>query len=87
MSLLDIVAALIEERGRIDRAIEVLGGPSPRRGGRPPKNPTAIVATATPSTDGRRRGMSPAARKALSAKLRAAWARRKKAASAEAKKS
>ena len=56
-----IVALLIAERDRLNRAIEVLQGPIKRRG-RPPKNPTALAtAVALPDSKPRRgrRGMSP----------------------------
>src|SRR5712691_5866330 len=49
-----VVALLVAERERLNRAIEALQGPLKRRG-RPPKNPGAIaIATALP-----RRGRSP----------------------------
>jgi hypothetical protein len=73
MSIEQILALLISERDRLNRAIEALGTPVKRRG-RPPKNPLA-AATAAPK---KRSGMSPAKRKAQSARMKAYWAKRKK---------
>ena len=39
-----IVQLLIQERDRLNRAIEALNGSTRKRRGRPPKNPLAIVA-------------------------------------------
>jgi hypothetical protein len=72
-----IVALLIAERDRITRAIEALQGP--KRRGRPPKNPlaaAAALATAAPAK--KRGGMSAAARKAQSERMKAQWAKRRK---------
>jgi hypothetical protein len=76
-----ILALLIAERDKLNRAIEALQGPSRRRG-RPPKNPlTAIPIAAanlaSPETK-KRRGMSAAARKAQGARMKAYWAKRRK---------
>jgi hypothetical protein len=86
-----ILAALVEERDKLSRAIEVLGGTTPRRG-RPPKNPTPSsngAGVATPAPAHKRRGhMSPAARKAQSARMKRFWAaKRRKGAAGTAKKS
>lgn len=75
-----IVSLLVAERDRLNRAIEVLQGPTKRRG-RPPKDLAAVVAQTTepaPSTNGRRSGMTAAARKAQSQRMKAYWAKRKK---------
>jgi len=70
-----IVALLVAERDKLNRAIEALQGPAKRRG-RPPKNPDAVAAVgAVPA--GKRRGMSAAARKAQSARMKAYWAKRR----------
>jgi hypothetical protein len=78
MSTEHIIALLISERDKLNRAIEALGTPVKRRG-RPPKNPltamTEAVETAAPK---KRRGLSPAKRKAQSERMKAYWARRKK---------
>jgi hypothetical protein len=72
-----IVALLVAERDRITRAIEALQGT--KRRGRPPKNPLAAPATATPAAPKKRRGgMSAAARKAQSERMKAQWAKRRK---------
>jgi hypothetical protein len=78
MSTEHIVALLISERDKLNRAIEALGTTVKRRG-RPPKNPlTAVTATAAPPASKKRRGLSPAKRKAQSERMKAYWARRKK---------
>jgi hypothetical protein len=73
-----IVALLVAERDRISRAIEALQGP--KRRGRPPKNPLAVLAALpTPvSAKKKRGGMSAAARKAQSERMKARWAKRRK---------
>jgi hypothetical protein len=73
-----IVALLIGERDKLNRAIEALGTPVKRRG-RPPKNPfTAVTAPAEIPAPKKRRGLSPAKRKAQSERMKAYWAKRKK---------
>ena len=74
-----IVGLLISERDKLNRAIEALGTPVKRRG-RPPKNPIAGAATAMAATSApkKRRGLSPAKRKAQSERMKAYWAKRKK---------
>jgi hypothetical protein len=72
-----IVALLVAERDRITRAIEALQGT--KRRGRPPKNPlAALVSSAKPASSKKRRGMSAAARKAQSERMKAQWAKRRK---------
>lgn len=71
-----IVALLIAERDRLNRAIEALQGPVRRRG-RPPKNPD-VIATATAVPRRARKGMSKAARKAQSDRMKKYWAARRK---------
>jgi hypothetical protein len=70
-----ILALLISERDKLNRAIEALGTPVKRRG-RPPKNPLAVAVTA--HTKSKRRGMSPAKRKEQSERMKAYWAKRRK---------
>ena len=84
MDTQQIVSALIAERDRLNRAIEALQGPTKRRG-RPPKNQFGIsmVPAPAPSTNGHKRGMSAAARKAQSRRMKAFWQKKRK----EAKKS
>jgi len=67
MDLRDIIAQLQAERGRLDQAIAALEGSAPRRG-----RPSKAV------TGGKRRVMSVAARKRISAAMRARWAVRKR---------
>jgi len=66
MDLEGIVTQLRAERNRLDQAIAALEGTAPRRG-RPPK----------PLAGGKRRVMSAAARKRISAAMKARWAARK----------
>jgi hypothetical protein len=70
-----IVALLVAERDKLNRAIEALQGTKKR--GRPPKNmaPVTASARATPTP---RKGMSAAARRAHSLRMKAYWAKRKK---------
>jgi len=79
MSIEHILALLISERDKLNRAIEALGTPVKRRG-RPPKNPLAAAATtaAVKTAPKKRSGMSAAKRKAQSERMKAYWAKRKK---------
>jgi len=73
-----ILTLLISERDKLNRAIAALGAPAPRRG-RPPKAsaiPAAVVPAAAPVR--KRKPMTAAQKKALSVKMKAAWAKRKK---------
>jgi len=73
----DILPLLIAERDRLNRALEALQGTVKRRG-RPPKNPlAALVPTASAPP---RKGISAAARKALSERMKKYWAKHRKAA-------
>ena len=77
MSTDHIVALLIAERDRLNRAIEALQGPVKRRG-RPPKNALAsVVAEAAPTPARKKRAFSAAQRKAQGEKMKAYWKRRK----------
>ena len=78
MPMSDILAAIIAERDRLDRAIAILQEPNRRHG----------TASTTKTIAGSRQGhMSAAARKAQSARMKAFWqAKRKKAAATAAKK-
>jgi hypothetical protein len=69
-----IVALLISERDKLNRAIEALGTPVKRRG-RPPKN--ALTAVAGPAA--RKYKRSADQRKAHAERMKAYWAKRKKA--------
>jgi hypothetical protein len=70
-----IVALLIAERDRLNRAIEALQGPIKRRG-RPPKN----LVTTNPGPVPKKRGrtFTAAQRKAQAKRMKEMWAKRKK---------
>lgn len=74
-----IVAMLIQERDKLNRALEALTG-SQKRKGRPPKS----AAAQAPSVSGhagatqKRRGMSAANRKEHSERMKAYWAKKRK---------
>jgi hypothetical protein len=70
----DVLALLIEERDRLNRAIEILQRGTKRRG-RPPGSGTA----AKQAAPRKRKMMSAAARKAVSERMKKYWASRKKA--------
>jgi len=76
-----IVTALIAERDKLTRAIEVLQGPTRRRG-RPPKNAMTVAmngATAPTPAKKHARTFTAAERKAQSERLKAYWAKKRKA--------
>jgi hypothetical protein len=76
MPIDQILSLLIAERDKLNRAIEALQGSAKRRG-RPPKN----AATAAPIKRPRQKSAAQIARdKAASARMKAYWAKRKKAA-------
>ena len=73
-----IIALLVAERDKLNRAIEALQGPIKRRG-RPPKNPAAAAALLpAPPAKKRKGGQSAAARKAQSVRMKAYWAAKRK---------
>ena len=72
MSTENIVQLLITERDRLNRAIDALQSATARRG-RPPGS-----GKGKPGRKRGRRGMSAAARKAQSARMKAYWAQRRK---------
>jgi len=77
MPIEHIVALLIEERDKLNRAIEALQGPLKRRG-RPPKglapmNPEAVALTSKTN----KVVWSAARKKAHIARMKAYWAKRK----------
>jgi hypothetical protein len=74
--------ALIQERDRLNRAIEALNGSTGKRRGRPPKS--AVVAVVGhdgpfPMTP-KKRAWSAAQKKAAALRMKARWAKKKKAA-------
>jgi hypothetical protein len=68
-----IIALLIAERDKLNRAIEALQGSAKRRG-RPPK---AVATPAAPSAPKRKR-QSAARRKAQADRMKAYWAAKRK---------
>jgi hypothetical protein len=72
-----IVALLIEERAKLERAIEALQGA--KRRGRPPKNPLLAVELPTKNGHRKTRTFSVAQRKKQAARMKAYWAAKKKA--------
>jgi hypothetical protein len=74
MALEQIVALLIEERDRLNKAIEALTGPTKRRG-RPPKAESVASHVAAP----RPRNLSAATRKAQSERMKKYWAAKRRA--------
>jgi hypothetical protein len=70
-----ILALLIQERDRLNRAIEVLEGPVKGRG-RAPKN----VAVTTEQSPTNRRRFTPAQRRKQSERMKAYWAAKRKSA-------
>jgi len=72
-----IIAMLLAERDKIDRAIQALEGP--KRRGRPPKSPLAASATMAEGEPRKRRTMSAANRKAQAERMRLYWANKRKA--------
>jgi hypothetical protein len=75
-----IVALLIAERDKLNRAIEALQGPTKRRG-RPPKNAlTTVTLSSEPAQPARKkRKFTAAQRKEQSERVKAYWAAKKKA--------
>ena len=70
-----IVALLVAERDRLNKAIEALQGPARRRG-RPPKNPVAIASPVPEKKRGPKR--TAAQNKAHSERMKKYWAARRK---------
>lgn len=74
MAVEQIVTLLIQERDRLNKAIEALTGTVKRRG-RPPKAASVASVEATP----KRRNFSAATRKAQSERMKEYWAAKRKA--------
>ncbi|MGD0299311.1 MAG: hypothetical protein ABSE86_19575 [Bryobacteraceae bacterium] len=72
-----IIALLIAERDKLNQAIEALQGPIKRRG-RPPKNLSTAAAPPPALPAKKRKGLSAAARKAQSQRMKAYWAAKRK---------
>ena len=75
-----ILALLIAERDKLNRAIEVLGGTGTKRRGRPRKNQAgeAGAVASAPAPSKKHHMRSPAARKAQAQRMKAYWAKRKR---------
>jgi hypothetical protein len=71
-----ILALLIQERDKLNRAIEALQGA--RRRGRPPKAAASAVSRPSEAVPAKRRPRTPAQRKAQAKRMREYWAKRKK---------
>jgi hypothetical protein len=72
-----IVALLIQERDRLNRAIEALQGPVKRRG-RPPKNSTPAVAVpAAEEASQKRKRFSAATRRKMALAQKKRWAEKR----------
>ena len=76
-----IVAELIAERDKLNRAIEALTGTNHKRRGRPPKNPLAIPAAASnlaPPVARKARTFTASQRKEQAERMKKYWAARRK---------
>jgi hypothetical protein len=76
MPIEHIVTLLIQERDKLNRAIDLLQGQ--KRRGRPPK--TAVAVATRENGHKKTRTFSPAQRKQQAARMKAYWAAKKKAA-------
>jgi hypothetical protein len=85
MPTTEIVQLLITERDRLTRAIEVLQGPTRRRG-RPPKSPMAASPNGSDPASSKKhtRTFTAAQRKAQSQRLKAYWRNKRKEAGKKA---
>jgi hypothetical protein len=76
-----IVSLLIQERDRLNLAIQALQGGVKRRG-RPPKNPLSVVTSVSPQANGtsakKKRIFTAEQRKAQAKRMKAYWAAKKK---------
>jgi len=74
-----ILALLVQERDRLNRAIEALQGPIKRRG-RPPKDSSAsaTVSATAEETPRKKRTFTAAQRKKQAARMKAYWAAKRK---------
>jgi hypothetical protein len=74
----DVLAVLRAERDRLDRAIAVMETEPKRRGRKPGSAAVAAAAAGEAPKKRGRKKMSPAARKAVSERMRKYWAERRK---------
>ena len=75
----EILALLITERDKLNRAIEALSGPTKRQG-RPQKSAAAHAEPTAPKKTKKKRNFSPEQREAARVRAKAMWAKRKRAA-------
>ena len=68
-----ILSLLVQERDRLNRAIEALQGPT-KRIGRPPKNPLAVAVLGIPPAPKKRKPFSAAVRKKMALAQKKRWA-------------
>ena len=73
-----IVALLMQERDRLNRAIEALQGPAKRRG-RPPKNSLTAATSVRSASTAKKRTFTAAQRKQQAERMKKYWAAKKKA--------
>jgi len=71
-----ILALLVAERDKLNRAIEALQGA--RRRGRPPKGLTAVAPESSDGVPAARKARSAAQRKAQSKRMKEYWAKRRR---------
>jgi hypothetical protein len=78
-----ILALLIAERDKLNRAIEALGAPTGKRRGRPPGSKSGQAAVTEPSvpakTARKKRNFSPEQRAAAAKRMKAFWKKRRAA--------
>jgi hypothetical protein len=72
-----ILALLVAERDKLNRAIEALQGPT-KRLGRPPNNAVAVAAAVAKPAKRKRRKFSAAQREAAAERMRQRWAAKRK---------
>jgi hypothetical protein len=77
MPIEHILALLMEERAKLERAIEALRGA--KRRGRPPKNALNDILRPAPNGHRKKRTFSAAQRKKQAARMKAYWAAKKAA--------
>ena len=82
MDTTQIVALLVAERDRLNKAIEALQGPTPRGGSLPKTAVAAAIPVTAPAPAKKRRGFSAAQRRKQAERMKAFWAAKRKAATA-----
>src|SRR5258708_36430763 len=74
-----ILALLIAERDKLNKAIEALSGPTKRRGRPPKKQATAATPAVPPLARKKRRKLTAAQREAAAERMRQTWTTKRKA--------